>query len=290
MKLFAQSAALMVLYEASGDQMKHSRRLTFSTLLLLALSALVSPSANCTTLIGEVEHSERLEPIENSLSPGQILDMRNVQQTAGDGKNNWYLVPNWLAGTWHKEQQTDYFRYWYKTGQEDIETHNVPARSDGTWGTQRDEKGNIWQYDPAPFTTSVDSGSDIIIQVVRLSEPVECTAKRFVRRSVDTQIRVDKLSNVIKSVESGEQISSYTPEVANLVKRTTSAKVFDQQGQPVLLGKSFSYERKTAEFAPQDIYAGKDMRSLFQQFLQRQAVKPAEPSNSSNSSGKSGRS
>ncbi|MFN8552112.1 MAG: hypothetical protein U0103_11525 [Candidatus Obscuribacterales bacterium] len=45
-----------------------------------------------------------------------------------------------------------------------------------------------------------------------------------------------------------------------LIKRETSAKVFDTQGQPILLGKSFAYENRVSGFTPQDTYKGKDMK------------------------------
>ncbi|MGE5872374.1 hypothetical protein ACQJ0S_27180, partial [Klebsiella pneumoniae] len=70
-------------------------------------------------------------------------------------------------------------------------------------------------------------------------EPVESNDVHFVRKSLDTQIRVDRMTNRIKAVESGEQLTTYTPEEAGLIKRESSAKVFDQQGLPTLLGKSF---------------------------------------------------
>ncbi len=71
----------------------------------------------------------------------------------------------------------------------------------------------------------------------------------------------------IRAVESGEQLTTYYPEQDGLVKRESSAKVFDQNGNPLLLGKSFSYETRVAAFQPQDSYQGKDVRSMFLQFM-----------------------
>jgi hypothetical protein len=102
-----------------------------------------------------------------------------------------------------------------------------------------------------------------------MSVPLESSEKYFVRRSLDTQIRVDKMTGRIKAVESGEQLTTYTPEQDGLVKRESSSKVFDDQGRPLLLGKSFSYETRIAPFAPQDTYQGTDVKQLFQQFMQQ---------------------
>jgi hypothetical protein len=236
----------------------------------LIIIALICPSSHGKLLVGEIQHAERLSPVEPSLSPGAVYDPRNLPGQAPNSIR-FFRIPQWLAGTWHKDWQTDYYRYNFVTKQTDITTRTETARSDGTWGTQADKDGNVWQYDGTPFQTTVDSGSEYVVELVRSSEPVESSGAYFIRRSVDTQIRVDKATNQIKSVESGEQLTTYLPEQDGLVKRETSAKVFDQSGQPVLLGKSFCYETRIRTFAPQDTFQGKDMKSLFAEFMKRQA-------------------
>ncbi|MFX8696326.1 hypothetical protein ABTM58_19770, partial [Acinetobacter baumannii] len=91
--------------------------------------------------------------IEQNLSPGQIFDLRNLP-SQGNGPVKFFQIPSWLAGTWHKDSQTDFYRYSYITKQTDITTRTAPARSDGTWGTQRDEDGTVWQYDACPFNST----------------------------------------------------------------------------------------------------------------------------------------
>jgi hypothetical protein len=222
-------------------------------------------------LKGSVEHSDSLAPIPDNLAPGQLFDKKNLPDMPSRFQSNhWYKIPSWLGGIWHKETQTDYYRYDYLSRQTDVTTRIQEAKSDGAWGTQKDDNGQIWQFDPAPFVTSVDGGDQTVVQIVKSSEPIECSDQQFISRSVDTQIRVDKATNVIRSVQSGEQINSYLPEGEGLIKRETSAKVFDRYGMPVVLGKSFSYEKQIALFAPQDFYQGQDMRKLFKEFLKSQ--------------------
>jgi hypothetical protein len=219
-------------------------------------------------LQAQVEHSERLQPVSNALAPGEVYDPRNLPTLPdSSAANHWYKVPRWLAGKWHKDSQTDYYRYDYTAKQTDTTTRVTEARGDGIWGTQIDDQGQIWQFNPAPFVTTLDGGDQTVVQIVTISEPVEDTDQYFVRRSVDTQIKVDKASNVIKAVESGEQITAYVAEENGLIKRESSSKVFDRFGQPLVLGKSFSYEKRIADFAPQDNYQGKDLRAMFQEFL-----------------------
>lgn len=250
-----------------GMLIRHMKKKVRSTFVGLCLAAILSPFAQAKVLMGEIDHSDTLQPLDPSLTVGEIFSPSKLPTIDAAPANKWYRIPAWLAGTWHKDSQTDFYRYNFKTNATDTTTRTEPAKATGTWGTQQDDKGTIWQFDPAPFTATVDSGDDFVVQMVRTSEPVDVTDRKFVRRSIDTQIRVSKANGVIKSVESGEQITTYRPEGEGLIKRETSAKVFNPEGQPILLGKSFAYENRVNSFSPQDTYKGKDMKKLFQEFL-----------------------
>ena len=241
-----------------------------SLLACLCLITSFSLGANAKKLVGEIQHSDSLQPVDAALTPGQIYDPSKAP-FPDKHVNNWYKIPPWLAGTWQKESQTDFYRFNYQTGETDTTTRVIPAKSSGTWGTQIDEKGNIWQFDPAPFTATVDSGDNYVVQLVSISDPVEVSDDRLIRRSIDTQIRVQKSDNMITAVEKGEQLTTYLPQSDGLLKRESSAKVFDKSGKPVLLGRSFSYETRINAFSPQDIYKGKDMKMLFQLFQKDQS-------------------
>jgi hypothetical protein len=251
------------------DQM--TQRLLRAILACIIVVATFSVGAQARLLTGVIEHSDTLEPLDQSLTPGEVFDPDKLPNADSEGANNWYRIPDWLAGTWHKDSQTDYYRYTYANNLVDTTTRTEIARADGTWGTQIDQKGEIWQFDPAPFNATVDGGDTFIVQLVRSSIPVEVSEAKFVRRSIDTQMRVSKATGQIEMVESGEQITTYTPEGQDLIKRETSAKVFDTRGQPILLGKSFAYEKRIAVFVPQNMYKGRDMKLLFKQFMEKQS-------------------
>jgi hypothetical protein len=241
-------------------------------LVLLLMCAGIYLPADSIVLKGQIEHSDKLEPVNQALAPGAVFDEKNLGPLPDPTEaNRWYKVPGWLAGSWHKDSQTDYYRYDFVNKSTDIATHVTEARSDGRWGTQQDPQGQVWQFDPAPFVTRVDAGDEMVVQLVSHSDPIDSSDQQFIRRSIDTQVRVDKQTNVIRTVECGEQITSYLPEIEGLVKRESSSKVFDRFGQPMILGKSFSYEKLIAPFAPQDEYKGKDLRELFKQFLDKQS-------------------
>jgi hypothetical protein len=244
-----------------------------NAILLVALLGL-GPCllAEATVLYGTVEHSESVQPIDNDLRPGDIFSRGNVPSRGLSDQNYWYRVPAWLAGVWHKESQTDYYLYNFKTGETDNTRHERVARSDGRWGTQRDASGSIWQLDPVPYSETIDAGSDNVVQIVRVCDPIEVDGNLFGKRTMNMQLRIDKETGQIKQAESGEEITYFSPQADGSIKRETSSKVFDPQGKPILLGKSISYESKIAEFTPQPSYNGKDTQTLLNQFLKSNAM------------------
>src|SRR5258708_7137942 len=114
----------------------------FAILILVGIYFAFAAPSECRLLTAEVEHRDVIPPIEGNLRPGDIFDRGNLPVHTGRGVNDWYRIPNWLAGKWHKEEQTDYYRYNYLTNAIDTTTHVQRASSDGTWGTQLDTRGN----------------------------------------------------------------------------------------------------------------------------------------------------
>lgn len=238
----------------------------FVVLILVGLFLAFGAPCHGRMLTGEIQHSDVVPPIEGNLRPGDIFDRGNLPNRTGLGVNDWYRIPTWLGGTWHKESQTDYYLYNYLNNTTNTTPRVQTARSNGKWGTQRDSNGQLWQFDPAPYSDVVDAGDEKVVQIIRVSEALESSDNRFIKRSIDTQMRVDKATGRIKSVETGEQITTFTPQSDVLIKRDTSSKVFDHSGKAILRSKSFAYENRLGPFTPQDFYRGQDMRQLFQEF------------------------
>jgi hypothetical protein len=239
------------------------------TVVLIILCFLSAGTADARLLEAKIEHSESMEPLSPNLQPGATFSNDNLPGAAQKNLGNWYKIPAWLGGVWHSERQTDYYNYSYQSNTTDNTPHVRVARADGRWGIQKDSHGTIWQYDPVPSTESIDAGDEIVMQIVRIAESLELGDERFGRRSINTQIRVDKTTGTIKASETGEEISYYIPQSEVMVKVETSSKVFDSMGRATLLSKSVTYESRLLPFEEQDNYRGKDMKALFLQFLKQ---------------------
>lgn len=241
------------------------------TLVALAVSGLffLTGAVSGKVLRAEINHSDVADPVEAKLLPGQVFDIANLPPGATGDANNWYKIPKWLAGTWHKDSQTNSYQFNYLTRQEDNTPRTVIAKGNGIWGTQTDAQGEIWEFNPAPYVDTVDGGTDTIVQLVRSNEPIEATSDRFVKNTVDTQLRVDKATGRIKTVQTAEQISTYTIDSPGVLKRETSSKVFGHDGKPIMLARSVAYENKIAEYQPRDTLNGKNLKSMFQEYLEQ---------------------
>jgi hypothetical protein len=244
-----------------------------ASVVLSSVLLLWGANVQAGTLHVKVEHREAVAPVESGLEAGEIFDSKKLPEDFTDHTiSDWYEIPNWLAGKWHKETQTDYYRYNYLTKVTDNTRYTRQASSDGIWGIQSDLSGHFWQFAAAPFSQYVDTETETIVQIVRLSESLECTGDRFVKRSVDTQLRVNKTTGKITSVETGEEISVFSPESDTMIKRETSSKVFDQTGKPVLLGLSLSFESKIGPFEAQNFYRGQNTRKLFLEYCKNTGI------------------
>ncbi len=241
------------------------------TLVALAVSGLflLAGSGEGKTLKAEINHSDVADPVEAKLLPGQLFDAANLPPGSTGDSNNWYKIPKWLAGTWHKDSQTNSYQYNFQTRQEDSTQRTVIAKGNGIWGTQTDAQGEIWEFNPAPYVDTVDGGADTIVQLIRSSEPLEVSNERFVKNTLDTQLRVDKATGKIKTVQTAEQISTYTIDSPGVLKRETSSKIFGQDGKPLMLARSIAYENKIAEYQPRDAINGKNLKSLFQEYIEQ---------------------
>jgi hypothetical protein len=250
-----------------GETDMHKRQ----TLVALAVSGLflLAGAGEGKTLKAEINHSDVADPVEAKLLPGQLFDAANLPPGSAGDSNNWYKIPKWLAGTWHKDSQTNAYQYNYLTRQEDSTQRTVIAKGNGIWGTQTDAQGEIWEFNPAPYVDTVDGGTDTIVQLIRSSEPLEVSSERFVKNTLDTQLRVDKATGKIKTVQTAEQISTYTIDSPGVLKRETSSKVFGQDGKPLMLARSIAYENKIADYQPRDVINGKNLKSLFQEYIEQ---------------------
>jgi hypothetical protein len=109
----------------------------------------------------------------------------------------WARIPSDIAGTWHSDYQIDQIDTPLGQKQVKIENHQTY-----TFGEQKDNRGTIWDYMPAPEVRRADSGSTKTIFIIRsrtfTTDPVGVVY-------VGERILIDKLTNTVTLVDKSEQ-------------------------------------------------------------------------------------
>src|SRR5262249_15358194 len=116
--------------------------------VIFSLLATVLPySVNSEQLYGSAELDQRLPSLDPTLAPGNTFDKEVAEAILLKGfhsTNDWYRIPNWIAGTWEeKESVTTFFRD-EQTGETDETPQPHKSVSQDSWGRRKDRAGNVW--------------------------------------------------------------------------------------------------------------------------------------------------
>lgn len=180
--------------------------------------------------------------------------------------NLWFRIPNSLAGRWsyYQGETTSFFDL--KSGSRQFRQGIVPSNVILDWGYQRDERGDIWQFDDSPNTVSTRNGENVTVYTRQSLEPLEQTEDRLICRShfVYSTVALSD-SKILKTFQS-ENIVSYECKGGDLV-RTTSSKIFDEDGCAIAVTTAYSRARKIYPFVPVNKKGELNLRRQFRQFL-----------------------
>ena len=234
-------------------------------------------------LLGGIEHSDKLRPLEPGLRAGAQFDLVRLKSLTPN--NNWYKIPTWNAGNWHTETNTSFHTRKYQvdswenyltsigirqsSSNKDLwEQATFTARSNERVGFQRDRSGQIWEFAYQNYVNEVEGDECIFVHFVREHTPIEITNDKVVIRYVGTECAVSKSSHRIGVARQKESINTYTSAGGNLLRCNYSVKTFDQDGKPERLADGIAMEIRTKLFEPRNLYEGQDMVKLFSEYLQ----------------------
>lgn len=228
-----------------------------------------------SVLRGRVENSERLPPVAQTYRAGSKINLAKLQALTPD--NHWYRIPEWAAGTWKTETNTQYyiFNYGIKTNTCDVNT--FMARGEDTRGFQRDRCSNIWHYCARNFVTQTEKQESWGFSLVKEALPLEVSQNKMIVQFRSIRFNVDKSSGTILRTYQCESIQTYTPYHDGLVKVLSSIKAFDENGTPLHLTKAVSFHSRILPFISIDLYKGRNMRGLLAEYLTSQGLSELVP-------------
>jgi hypothetical protein len=109
---------------------------------------------------------------------------------------NWYIVPDWLAGEWQYFEATQ-----YKMGKKG-RPQQTRAADHGMvrWGCIQDRSGVWWDTHRVPFVTRSESAANHVVQTVFKASARQRTANEFEAVTEAVLVSYSKATGVITSV------------------------------------------------------------------------------------------
>ncbi|HEY9776593.1 MAG TPA: hypothetical protein V6C81_22715 [Planktothrix sp.] len=215
-------------------------------------------------LQGGIEHSSLLPSLPSNLITGATLDEKLLN--APPSLEDWYWIPEWLAGDWHRDEETVVSSHNYETGEDNNTPHTMAASERAEFGVQRDKLGGIWHTRLATAGVA-DCGSYLSVALMQSQEAQTVSKSNVVIKDQFTELHVNPDTKVIVWSAQAESITKYERQDGGTIKATTSIKFFDEQGQPTIEQLNESVIKQTKPFAATDTYKGRDLKELFKQFL-----------------------
>lgn len=246
---------------------------------LLAMLVVVNSAglAQGEPLQARIEHSQKLPAVNKLLKPGIHYD-----ETANRPMSNaWVRIPTWLAGVWATKEETAVFRENYQSGISSREHRTFTARSKFGYGKQVDKSGQIWHYVGVPYTSDTQMSGKIEYHQVLDKNVTQQSANKVAVRTKVIVIKVRKPSGSIDETYQQESITVYTFNPAeDQIDMDSSTKAFGADGRPISLTRNLARIHRAAPFAVVDEEYGRDLKSLFHQYLIGQglaALVPEQP-------------
>ncbi len=175
------------------------------------------------------------------------LAQQNVHATSGGARRNQKVqikVPLWLAGQWQRTETNEISRKDLPTGKALKPVGKQVAIVTDNFGLFKDRRGNVFMIVPLGAVGAIDRGFAVDYHQVKKYDLVLLGKNSALVKVQATHRVVDKKEQKVIAAYQDEELTTYTLVRDGLVKNESSVKVFDQMGQPKLLTRAVSVERR----------------------------------------------
>jgi hypothetical protein len=231
-----------------------------------------------TRLEGGINHKVELAPGLASLKPGSDFSIDFLRPQPND---SWVKIPQWLAGTWRSLNVLRTFRYDEKSGQTDNSSQIIQKTSREIFGLQQDSAGDIWTLSINPNPTLGQErtleGSEgtpgqltaIDSYAISKNDYQQTGTDRATISSSAEEIRVDKATNKIVSIETQKVIRKFSLLEDGLVSCLCDQTSFEKDGTPASKQKFVIILRRIEPFKNQDDLNAIKLKSSFEKYLDK---------------------
>lgn len=264
-KLFAQATMILVLL-VSPNAVIASEANNGDTSSSNSVQT-ASADDGTVTLQGGVKHSEKLAGMPEGLQIGKVYSDDLLLSPDRKNNNEWFLIPDWYAGTRHCEEEVIVHRYDYVKHESSSPMLKQMNRQTSVSGYQKDRNGGIWDFKRVPQIQHVESSFENAVLYVKDIKIISEAADRIVIKYLTVSIGIDKNHGKIRSILQQEQINTVTSPIPNVLRSDVSVKAFDSDGQPLRQEQGVIMADITKPYEQKDQFEGQDLRPLFRDFL-----------------------
>jgi hypothetical protein len=235
-------------------RLRHS---SFSSVFssVLAIACLIQPAGSALAeplvLQGSIEHSDVLQPLD-TFKVGADFDS-SLLPTNESCEGNWWRVPNWLAGKWHKNGKLKVLSFIDVQTKAPVPTKkriHVNYPDNEVLGHQTDTSGQVWTFVPLPCVGRTYSGDQINVNIYHSFDLVDEKQDSITVRLFLVTLIVNKDSNKVISVCQRESLQTWTALDDDTVSILDSTKFFDRDGVPLAEKKILSQSQKCGDYCP----------------------------------------
>lgn len=235
-----------------------------------ACSVLAEPHPVTTAagrvLQGQVEHHEKLPPLDADLQAGAPFAESSIQKKARYA-SRWIKIPAWFAGTFQTDGSYIESAYDFATGKTVQVKQVVSSAGVEQHGQQKDSNGDIWHFYVESGTSKSDQQDRITYNTIDWYGPEVITKDRVVMRIQATSLVVDRSTGVIVDSFQREDIKTYVPRDNDTIAVKYTSKSFDSRGLPRDMQTGRSLHRKVAPFSVVNQSGDLDYANLFNDYL-----------------------
>jgi hypothetical protein len=153
-------------------------------------------------------------------------------------------VPLWLAGYWQRLESNEVSRVVLPDGKRLAPLGRQKAVVMDKFGTYKDKSGKVLMLVPLSTTGAVDRGSAVDYHRVKKYDLILSGKTSALVKVQASHNVVDKRTGRVTMAYQDEELNQYRLVKDGLVETVSSVKVFDQMGQPKLLTKAVSQEKR----------------------------------------------
>ncbi len=208
-------------------------------------------------LSGDINFSESVPPVSPELKVHKLFS--SVTLPVEDKDDNWYQIPKWRAGLYHREKQIDHTKFG------DVESL---SKVDHLYGMQLDKKGGVWHHDSWPRITKISLDGYSQYKIINRYEPIILSTKEYCIKVSSTNIDVDDKTGKIIRVAKQEEFDRYFPAGSGVARGDCIIKGFSARGGTNTEIESCSVEEALVKpFSVLNTFRGKNLRESFINFL-----------------------